>query len=171
MARGDYKGAIARYKQILQLKSDDWVSLVLLAQCYESDGNMSDALAVAIRAVEIEPMNFLTLKTAARLSAKSSEYNLAKAYVEQALRHMPNESLERRRLFYYLSQIIFWTLRQVARVPFLGNRINKQAVADLKPDQMVARELQEIQEWREWAHGYLEWYEKSFGVGGSETVH
>ena len=167
MVKGNYKGAIVLYKQIIESEPCDFVVLCLLAQCYELDGKGNDAVSVVKRAVEVAPENFFTLRTAARISARTGEHHLAKVYVEQALNNVPRESPESRGLVDTLPGVLFWFMRQIASLPILGNRINKGLIAGLDSDRMA----REIYEWKEWAHGYLVWYEKSFGVGDGGPLH
>jgi tetratricopeptide (TPR) repeat protein len=151
---GDYSGAAEFYREILAVDPTQWSVLLLLAYCHECDGKHAEALAAAMRAVEADPDNFLTLRALASAYINTGEHRSAKVYVERALvaAPLPAPALDER-FFYGVARLFVRILRLVPRY---RKRISPDEVSSL-----FAR--RHVQEWTAWAKTYLAWHSATFG--------
>lgn len=162
LGRGDYSGAADCYREILTADPEQWSVLLLLSYCHECEGKHAEALAAAMKAVEIDPDNFLTLRALAQAFVSTGDHHSARLYVERALRAapLPSPGVDER-FFYMLARVCVSLLRLVPRY---RKRISPDA-----PSGLYAR--RHVQEWKEWAQRYLAWHDATFGPGSPSSVN
>jgi tetratricopeptide (TPR) repeat protein len=162
LGSGDYSGAAECYREILAADPQQWSVLLLLSYCHESEGKPSEALAAAMKAVEVDPDNFLTLRALAQACVNTGDHHSAKLYIERALRAapLPAPGMDER-FFYTLGRLCVTLLRLVPRY---RRRISPDATSGL-----YAR--RHVREWMVWAEKYLAWHQATFGPGSSSSVN
>ncbi len=154
---GDYAGAADCYQQVAAHDPARAFALSMLAQCQERQGQQSQALATAMKAVAAAPDDFLALRTMARACVTTGDPHTAKLYVERALAAgAPTISAREVRLIRFMFRVVLAIMRWV---PHYRRRVHALSPADLDPNR-------DVREWTAWAHDYLAWYAKSFPDSG-----
>jgi len=155
--RGDYTGAAECYQQLTAADPRDSFALFMLTQCHERQGRHAEALATAMKAVALDPGDYMALRSMASACVNTGDPHTAKLYVERALAAKPPTMSGREvRFLIGFSRVVVAILRLVPRY---RKRVRPLASADfdLKPD---------AREWRTWAHKYLAWYADTFPDSG-----
>ncbi len=116
LGRGDYGGAAACYKKIVDADPTHWGALLMLAHCHTRLGQHDEALAESSRAVEADPAQFLALRGLAEACVNVGDYHKGKLYVERALAIAPAPNSTRgERLLFFLSRLFVAAIRVVPR--------------------------------------------------------
>lgn len=150
VGRGDYAAAGAIFREIVAEDPSDGYAVFMIAMCYEQEGRLFEARPWAEASVRALPDNLYALQAAARLAIANDDHDKATDYVLRALAlpevvtEMPKAAVPRP---------LMWLIRALRHVPFLRRRISPAAIESLEPGSLAL----ELQEWKEWAQGYLAW--------------
>ena len=149
--RHDFAAAAAVYEGITSRDASDGFAAYMLATCYEHQERVADALHWAEAAARALPGSLYPLLSAVRLAIASGDHDKATDYVLRALAlpevttEMPRETL--------LPKPLLWLIWALYHTPVLRRRLRPGALAELQPGSRAI----ELQNWKEWAHGYLAW--------------
>lgn len=153
--RGRHDNALVHHRVTLDHDPAHWSALFFVLEQLQREGRDAEALAVAQRALEREPSHFLALQTAACLSVKLARYGDGEHYVERALNAVPDVragSTPALDGFY----LITW---RAARL-FRGRRAPSNP-----PDTPSWATARYLDDWKEWALGYLAWCKATNAAG------
>jgi len=130
--------------EALAVNQRDLMALMVLADTYWRNQRREDALAIALKTLEVEPNEFYALRIVAGVYAERGEYDPAYSYAKRLLGadtpHFPP------------TKTVSRMLAPLAWLP---------AIRRLK--ERVGHDEQETKssysEWLQWANGYVRWYE------------
>jgi hypothetical protein len=165
VGREDYIGAGNIYARLVAADGSDFWAVIMLSLCYERQGRVREALALAETGVRQLPSSLYAVQAAVRLAVAADEHEKAAAYVRQglALPEVRTEIPQEGRI----PQPFLGLLRVLAHVPVLRNRLRKDELRMFEPGvQAVA-----LGEWKRWARDYLAWSEGKESPDEPELVH
>lgn len=141
LAIKDYRRATKHLRALLSLVGENPYTLYMIAECYEHQGDLSDATAYANEVLAIEPGHFETLKLLARIYVREGNHYLAYEYVGKGLANIPSP-IRRDGLFHRVRK-------------FLDILPEKEQ----EPDGLSRLDRKD-REWVEWARKFAERYEE-----------
>ena len=90
LAIKDYRRAIKKLQELRSLVGENPYTLHRIAECYERQGDLSNARSYAHEVLAIEPDHFDTLKLLVRICIREGNDCLAYKYVEKGLANVPS---------------------------------------------------------------------------------
>ena len=88
---GDFRGAVAEYREILKMDPKDVQSLQMIAQCMVRLNNPKEALKYGERALAANPSDFNSLRMMCDLHLAMRDKKKAMGYAKKALDNPPEE--------------------------------------------------------------------------------
>jgi len=88
---GDFRGAVAEYREILKMDSKDTQALQMMAQCMIRLNNPKEAMKYGERAVAANPSDFNALRMMAEMSLAMRDKKSANKYIQEALSNPPED--------------------------------------------------------------------------------
>lgn len=88
---GDFRGAVAEYREILKVDSKDSQALQMMAQCMIRMNNPKEAIKYGERAVAANPSDFNALRMMAEMHLAMRDKKKAMKYVNEAVENPPED--------------------------------------------------------------------------------
>jgi hypothetical protein len=151
--RGNHGGAFAEHRATLERDPAHWSALFCVLDQLQREGRDAEALAEAERALEAEPSHFLALQTAACLSVRLGRHADGRRYVERGLAAMP--------------AIPAGSTPMLDRAYLIASRVARlirgRRTSNSQPEVPSVTTARYLDDWKEWAVGYLKWHQASVG--------
>lgn len=142
LAIRDYRRARKHLQALLSLVGENPYTLYLIADCYERQGDLSNATAYAKEVLAIEPGHFDALKLLARIYVREGNHDLAYEYVRKGLANIPSPIR--------CDGLLFWLRKFFGILP----------EQEHEPDGLSGLDRKD-REWVEWARKFAECYEEA----------
>lgn len=88
---GDFRAAVAEYREILKVDSKDSQALQMMAQCMIRLNNPKEAMKYGERAVAAKPGDFNALRMMAEMSLAMRDKKTANKYIQEAISNPPED--------------------------------------------------------------------------------
>jgi tetratricopeptide (TPR) repeat protein len=161
--RRRHDDAAQEYRLALEADPTDPPALFAVLRDCRQRGAVGDAMAVANRALVVDPSNFPALDGLAWAYLQQHDHHSAKPLVERAVKAF--DALDVRGSLTLVPRLLLGVFRFVSWLPGLRGRL-----PTLPPTpEIEAAGSRGVAEWRAWAVDYLAWYGREYGSGPTQA--